>query len=203
MIQIERVAGEGAGSNTFVLWETGTTEAVVIDPARSLKGVMQVADLNGLELKTILLTHGHLNHAVHTGVLANRFDSSVGAHRDELPALQGMTALAGKEGICGVKVPQVRHYLEDGGTVPETKFVISVVATPGYTSGSLSYVVGTQAFVGDALQCREDGRVGIGPSIVRLLQLHPSVQTLQPGHGFSFESQHLLRLIQSRKKTPG
>jgi glyoxylase-like metal-dependent hydrolase (beta-lactamase superfamily II) len=113
------------GTNTWVLAEPGARRAVVVDPGPldegHLAAVIARADELGARVAAVLLTHGHPDHAES----AQRFAELTGAPVRALdPALR-----LGSEG------------LRDGDVVEADGLEIRVVATPGHTADSLSFLL--------------------------------------------------------------
>ena len=50
------------GTNTYVAYHEETKEAVLVDPAACPKKLMNFIQEEGLDMKAILLTHGHFDH---------------------------------------------------------------------------------------------------------------------------------------------
>jgi glyoxylase-like metal-dependent hydrolase (beta-lactamase superfamily II) len=136
------------GTNTWVLVEPGARRAVVVDPGPldegHLASIVAKADELGARIATILLTHGHADHAES----ARRFAELVGAPVRALdPALR-----LGSEG------------LSDGDVVDVDGLEIRVIGTPGHSGDSLSFLV-----TGDRAVLTGDTVLGRGTTVV----MHP------------------------------
>jgi glyoxylase-like metal-dependent hydrolase (beta-lactamase superfamily II) len=167
------------GTNTWVLVEPGGSEAVVVDPGpddeRHLRSVLAVVDGLGAHVVTTLLTHGHADHSAG----AVRFASLAGS---PVRALDPAHRL-GDEG------------LGEGDDVRAGELLLHVVATPGHTSDSLSFLVPADSAVltgdtvlgrGTTVVAHPDGRLDdYLESLNRLRHLASdgAVSTVLPGHG--------------------
>ena len=167
------------GTNTWLLAEPGARRAVVVDPGPEHEGhlrcVLDAARAEGYRIGLVLLTHGHADH-------------SAGAAR--LAALTGAPVRAldpahrlGEEG------------LRDGQVLAVDGLEVRVLATPGHTADSLSFLLPADAAVltgdtvlgrGTTVVAHPDGRLGdyLG-SLRRLRDLAEAaaVRTVLPGHG--------------------
>ncbi len=99
------------------------------------------------EVATLLLTHLHWDHA-RCAPLFGRAEIFVGAR--ELPPL----LMRGRLG------QQKLQRVEDGQTLSLGGLTVHIVATPGHTAGSVSYLVNNKwLFTGDALRFRRGAAV--------------------------------------------
>ena len=161
------------GTNTWVLRSLDSQACVVVDPGPAHEEHLAAVASCG-PVATILLTHGHADH-------------SEGARR--LAELTG----------APVRALDPRHRLGDeglghGDVVAAAGLEVRVVATPGHTSDSLSFLLRAQG--GDAAVLTGDTILGRGTTVVahpdgvladyleslRRLQLLGDLMVL-PGHG--------------------
>lgn len=127
---------------TYLLADAETKQAVIIDPVletadRDVRLIQQL----GLKLLYAANTHVHADHVTGSGKL-----------KTEIPGCQSVIALN-----SGAKADV---YVKDGDVVKFGNFGLEVRATPGHTSGCLTYVLTdhSMAFTGDALLIRGCGR---------------------------------------------
>jgi glyoxylase-like metal-dependent hydrolase (beta-lactamase superfamily II) len=163
------------GTNTWVLREPGARRSVVVDPgppdASHLDAVAEAAG----EVGVVLLTHHHLDHSEAAREFAERMGCGVRALDPEYRL--------GSEGLSGGDVVEV-----DG-------LEVHVVATPGHTADSLSFVLPAESAVltgdtvlgrGTTVVAHPDGQLGAYlDSLDRLHALAESreIGTIWPGHG--------------------
>ena len=158
------------GTNTWLLAEPGATEALVVVPGPDhephLRAVAAAADGLGLRITTVLLTHGHPDHA---------------AGAPELRRLTGALVLAADPAYGDRLGPRV----DAGG------LLVEVVPTPGHSPDSVSFHLPADGtvFTGDHVLGRgttvvehPEGRMAdYLDSLVRVRSLH--ARALLPGHG--------------------
>ncbi len=163
------------GTNTWVLREPGARRSVVVDPGPEIGSHLDaVADAAG-PVGAVLLTHGHLDHSEAARTFAERVGCGV-------RALDPAHRLGG-EGLVGGDVVDV-----DG-------LEVRVVATPGHTSDSLSFVLPAEGAVltgdtvlgrGTTVVAHPDGKLGAYLDSLRRLRDLAEAQeigTVWPGHG--------------------
>lgn len=169
-------------ANCCVLTDDRGT-AVVIDPGGDPAPVIDLLSENGLELKAILLTHGHEDHI--EGVQALR--DATGA-----PVLVG----AGDAYRMPVEPDEL---LYGGERLRFGDISLEVIAAPGHTEGGVCYLWGKHMFCGDTLFHGSVGRTdlpgGDWNTLCRTLEILKSRfsdgdLTVIPGHGESFYLKH-------------
>lgn len=173
--------------NTYFLVNEESKTAVVIDSGENYKKVKQVAFDNGFTIKHILLTHCHFDHAGNVkkfqdeGVLiyASRKDSLKLLNDDNLGSRFGRN----------VEKCNVDYMFDDGEILSLESISIKVIATPGHTDGSVSFVVGDLLFTGDTLfyECvgRTDFVTGSSDDLVKSVEALFNLQgdyKVFPGH---------------------
>ncbi len=156
------------GTNSWVVRGPGDPSCVVVDPGPLHEGHLQRLAAAG-PVAVVLLTHGHLDHSAGAARLAELTGAAVRAldpaHR------------LGEEG------------LGEGDVVAAAGLELRVLATPGHTADSLSFVVDGAVLTGDTVLGRgttvvahPDGVLGdYLRSLERLQELGD--RTVLPGHG--------------------
>jgi glyoxylase-like metal-dependent hydrolase (beta-lactamase superfamily II) len=163
------------GTNTWILGEPGAGEVVVVDPGPLDEGhlsrVLGDVQQRGARVALTLLTHGHWDHAESAG----RFAALTGA--PVRPVGRGHDDLA------------------DGDVVRAGGLELLVVATPGHTSDSVSFLLPQDQVLltgdtilgrGTTVVAHPDGELSAYlASLERLARLTGSgqVTSIAPGHG--------------------
>ncbi len=163
---------------TYILADETTREAAIIDPVlgHADRDLGELAR-HGWSLRWILDTHVHADHE--TG--ANALKTATGAG----------TAVGAACGSIGHDCA-----LEDGELLPLGGESIRVIATPGHTPGSMSYLWRDQVFTGDALLIEGCGRTDfqngssddLYRSITEKLFTLPDDTVVRPGHDYRFRA---------------
>jgi glyoxylase-like metal-dependent hydrolase (beta-lactamase superfamily II) len=161
--------------NCTILFDTETKEGVVVDPGGDVDAILRTIEENGITLKAIWLTHGHIDHAGGAKELKEALGLDiVGPHKDDLPLLQALETQAQRFGVA-MKVSNVvpDRWLEDGDTVSFGEHEFEVFHAPGHAPGHVIYFNRKQAFahLGDVLFQGSIGRTDLpGGNHEQLLQ---------------------------------
>jgi glyoxylase-like metal-dependent hydrolase (beta-lactamase superfamily II) len=157
------------GTNTWVLRAPGSAEMVVVDPGPDDdEHIARIAELGRIPL--VLISHKHDDH---TGAIDKIVDVTGAVVRS-----------VGSGFLRGLGGP-----LSDGEVIDAAGLRISVMATPGHTADSLSFVLDDAVLTADTVLGRgttvidtEDGSLGdYLESLRRLRGL--GRRTVLPGHG--------------------
>ena len=163
------------GTNTWVLRAPGSSRSVVIDPGPSIASHLAAVSERAGDVAAVLLTHHHADHSEAAREFAERHGCGVRALD---PAYR-----LGSEGLAA------------GDVVAVGDLEVHVVATPGHTADSLSFVVPSDGAVltgdtvlgrGTTVVAHPDGRLGAYLSSLERLHALCSEQgigAVWPGHG--------------------
>lgn len=125
---------------TYLIADDVTREAVLIDPVVShIEDYIAMIDQHDLRLKYALETHVHADHITASGKLREK--------------LNIQTAVGE---LCGAATADLQ--LKVGDVLIVGYQTIKVIATPGHTAGSLSFLWQDKLFTGDALLIDGCGR---------------------------------------------
>jgi glyoxylase-like metal-dependent hydrolase (beta-lactamase superfamily II) len=155
------------GTNTWVLRAPGSVDALVIDPGPDDDGHLDTVAAQA-PIAAILITHGHRDHI--DG--AARLSAMLG----------GVPVLAANPEHCVNGEPLIPGKLDLAG------LDLEVLATPGHTGDSVSFVAHEAVFSGDTVLGRgtavvawPDGDLGAYLNSLEVLAAYPRM--LLPGHG--------------------
>ena len=161
MLQYHTIPVTAFQQNCSLVWCDETMEAAVIDPGGDLDQVLAEVQRRGLQLKQILLTHAHIDHAGGTATLAaQRALPIVGPHPGDQFWIDGLPKQSVMFGFppAGHFTPD--RWLADGDTVQVGRSTLQVRHCPGHTPGHVVFhsPEAKRAFVGDVLFAGSIGR---------------------------------------------
>jgi hydroxyacylglutathione hydrolase len=193
-LEIVTLVQEPLQTNTYLIADTATQTAAVIDPSFESQAVLDEANRRGWTLRQIWLTHGHFDHIAGTNLVANAFKPPllVGLH----PADLELWAQSGGAEHFGFKIetgpePAIMFYQGQILNLGQLKFLVR--HTPGHTRGHVIFYCpeAHTLFCGDLLFKNSIGRTDLpGGSFLDLKRsIRTQVMTLAddirllPGHG--------------------
>lgn len=161
---------------TYLVCDDVTRDAAIIDPVLSqVERDLAEIGRHGLELRWILDTHVHADHET---------------------AANALKATSWATSAVGASCHSIGHdrALLDGDVLPLGNAALTVIATPGHTPGSVSYLWKDNVFTGDALLIEGCGRTDfqdgnsdvLYDSITRKLFALPESTIVWPGHDYRF-----------------
>ena len=171
------------GTNCYILEDEKARAAAIIDPGDEAGRILQVIEDDGVDVKYILLTHGHYDHTTAVPQLHKALpQAEIYIHRaDANGAGSQLFPLAGQ-------IPDLKFY-DEGDTLALGDMTIQVLHTPGHSKGSVTLKVGDVLFCGDTLFAGSCGRTDLAggsyaeimASLKNLGQL-PGDYHVCPGH---------------------
>ena len=172
------------GTNCYLLEDEKAHVGAVIDPGDEAGRILQVIKDDGVDVKYILLTHGHYDHTTAVPELHQALpQAEIYIHKaDANGAGSRLFPLAGQV--------EELHYYGEGDSPPLGALTIQVMATPGHSPGGVTLRVGDVLFTGDTLFAGDCGRTDLRggsyeeilASLKRLGQLEGNFHVC-PGHG--------------------
>lgn len=182
-------------TNTYVVADSSSQVAVVVDPAWDGKRILQAAQAKSWKITDVWLTHAHFDHLGGTGELvdAMKSDVPIALH----PADQPLWRFKGGAPYFGLDDfdpgPEPSVALSHGMRLVLGSHVFEVRHTPGHTPGHVIFVCREAgvAFCGDLIFSEGVGRTDLpggswqelGDSIQREVLSLPDETTLLSGHG--------------------
>jgi glyoxylase-like metal-dependent hydrolase (beta-lactamase superfamily II) len=174
-------------TNCYVVSDSETGDACVIDPGADAETIKRYIRRNGLNLRFVINTHGHGDH-----IAANcRLGAPVYIHRLDADFLTDPALNLSKMFLFGITSPKASRLLEDGDTLELGRLRLEILHTPGHSPGSISVKLDGVVFTGDALFAGGIGRTDLphGDTGLLMRSITGKLFTLSddtriyPGHG--------------------
>lgn len=178
------------GSFSYVVADARTRRAAIIDPVldyeprsarigtTSLDAIAACVRERALDVDWILETHAHADHLSAAAVLKDQLGGSIGIGqgvREVQATFRDIFDLGPGFPVDG---SQFDRLFADGETFSIGELAVRVLATPGHTSDSITYLVGDAAFIGDTLFAPDYGTARCDFPGGDARQLYQSIQRL-------------------------
>ncbi len=190
-MKIERLVLGLLHTNCYFIYDENSREAVVVDPATSIKKILNIINDLSLKVKYVVLTHAHSDHISALDELCEVTDAKVCIGTGDALSLND-----GEINLCDyfrhaspTHIPDV--ILNDGDTIKLNGFELKVISTPGHTCGSICLLSDNVLISGDTLFFESVGRTDFATS--NAMELMKSIKNklfildrstiVYPGHG--------------------
>lgn len=153
------------GTNCYILEDDQTNLAAVIDPGDEPELIQEALEKEGVEVRYLLLTHGHYDHTTAVPALHRVYpQADIYIHQaDANGAGSTLFPLAGE-------VDDLKLY-DEGDVIRLGDHEIQVLHTPDHSPGSVTLKVEDVLFTGDTLFAGSCGRTDLrGGSYEQIMQ---------------------------------
>lgn len=170
--------------NAYVIVDDATRDALIIDPGDEGESLVRYLESLKINLKAILLTHGHVDHVGAVDAVKDAFSVPVYISEIDMKFIEQRKMAFGK-------MKRADFFLKEGDEFIFAGKKVQIIETPGHSRGSLSYYVDGLLFSGDVLFQNYVGRTDLPGgnmeellySIKEKLMKLPGETRVFPGHG--------------------
>ena len=143
--------------NGYVVACETTREAAVIDPGDEVDMLLEVVTRQSLHVRSLLLTHAHVDHVTGVRRAKDVLHAPVYLHRDDQFLYDAAPQQAAFFGLHCDALPAIDRYYDLSEALPLGEYEIGVHHTPGHCPGGVCLAIGRKGskkddlFVGDTL----------------------------------------------------
>lgn len=194
-ISILRFTLGPVATNAYLIGDTDTNEALLIDPVDDADVILQAARDQGWTIRLILATHAHFDHVLASAELKAATGAPFAVHPDSVPLLEKVS----ERGVQYFGEPFPEPATPDRWLTTETETItlgairLETLYTPGHAPGHIAFYMPAEklVFAGDALFAGSIGRTDLPGGnhnqlmqaiFDKLLTLDDDVRVLS-GHG--------------------
>ena len=190
-IRVESVADQRFGTNSYLVMDEDTKDAVIVDSNFEPKPMLDLVREMNANVKAILLTHTDIDHiAGLPETLKELGPIPVAVHDSERGVLTDGKPLRRE---FGAELPRVSNVvgLSEDEHFRAGSLDFEVLHTPGHSPGGVTLKIGNLLFTGDALFAGSIGRSDFqnsdGPVLIAGIKSHllsqPDELVVYSGHG--------------------
>ena len=188
---IERLVVGMLQCNCYLVGCEETKEGIIIDPGGDATLILDRVEELGLTIKSIVNTHGHIDHIAANRPVKEGTGAQIAIHEDDAEWL--VTDQGDYARMLGVSLPgpAADVLLKEGDEIAFGNENLRVIHTPGHSLGGISLVGDGVVFCGDTLFANGVGRVDLPggsweilmDTIKTRLLTMPDDATAYTGHG--------------------
>jgi hydroxyacylglutathione hydrolase len=193
-LQIQTIVSMPFAENTYVVWQDGRTDAVVIDPGTEPDAVLAFLHERGLSPAAILNTHGHADHIAGNADLKAAYpDAPLVIGAGDEPLLTDPDLNVSRPFGFEIVSPPADRLVREGDSVLFAGLTLDIREIPGHSPGHIVYIVRDAGVVfgGDVLFRGSIGRTDfpggsfatLAAGIRKKLYTMPDETVIYPGHG--------------------
>ena len=162
MIHIDPYFDDATNTVTFLVEDTDTRQAVLIDPVldyephraaletRSIDLILEQIFARGLSLTWVLETHAHADHLSAADYVRQKTKARIGIGARITEVQQLFAPVFNAPDVCE-NGGAFDALFEDGDEIPFGLSKIRILHTPGHTPACITFLIDDAAFVGDTL----------------------------------------------------
>ena len=167
-------------------------DAILIDPGFNGLEINQFCKEHSIEIKYVILTHGHFDHIKDLNIISNQFDFKLYISELDLEFLNNDDINYAKAFNSRFIKPKNKVLsLKDNDLITLLDEKFQIIATPGHTKGSISIKYEKKLFTGDTLFYNSVGRTDLYSgnqsqlfkSIEKIVKTIGNDFRIYPGHG--------------------
>lgn len=175
----------------YLVGDEETGKGLIIDPADETEMLIEEANKFGLEITSIVNTHGHVDHIMGNAEMKRRTGAEIIIHEAEEEWLL-RTPPYMLDMFRAQPSPPADITVKDGDSITAGGVVLKVIHTPGHSPGGISLHWDGMVFTGDTLFVGAVGRTDFAyasweqleDSIRTKLYTLPRNTVVYPGHNY-------------------
>lgn len=177
--------------NCYIIYSEDINEGIIVDPGGDVDDILDYVRENNLNIKYLVLTHGHADHIGGLKGLKETLGAIIAIHEDDVDMLKDADKNLSSVMAMGKVELEPDLLLREGDILEFGNEKAKVIHTPGHTRGSICLEINDVIISGDTLFAGSIGRTDLYGgdydtlinSIKDKLMTYPDETKVYPGHG--------------------
>lgn len=166
-------------TNTYFL--RSGDEAVIIDPGTESSTYLGGFRLEGVKIKAVISTHGHMDHIFDIADLKKSLKCQFYMSESDRDILEWSKSVSEKYMGKPLQNVEIDNFLKEGDTISFGDSSLEVIELPGHTPGSIGLKSNSIFITGDTLFQGTIGRTDIGGSMSEMRKTLEKIKKMKPG----------------------
>lgn len=130
--------------NCYVYYDEKSKEGIIIDPGAytdvEKKEIEDFISKEGINIKLILNTHGHIDHIIGNEWAKKLFKVPLLMHKDDMPLIDKAMIQAEMYGVTFPQPPDPDKFIDENDNIKFADSVFKIIHTPGHSPGSVCFI---------------------------------------------------------------
>lgn len=144
----------------YIIGDTESGEGIVVDPGADIDEILSEAQNNGINIKYIINTHGHVDHIAGNAELKEKTGAKIIIHESDADMMISHPFIIMRM-FRARPSPSADMRVNDGDAIKVGKIKLEVIHTPGHSPGSMSLYTQGYVLTGDTLLVESVGSTNL------------------------------------------
>lgn len=130
--------------NCYIYWDENTKEGVIIDPGAyeesEKEEILNYVNANGIFIKLILNTHGHIDHIIGNDWAKKEFGVPIYMHKDDMIFIKNAMKQGEMYGVIFPQPPDPDKFIDESAEITFSDTIFKILHTPGHSPGSVIFI---------------------------------------------------------------
>ena len=191
-MDVKQIYSSRMANFAYLIEDSASKTAAVIDPSFDPEKILAEAETDGCRITHVINTHGHSDHVSGNAAILEATKADLLIHEADADQVSKLLNRTLSRVMGGRGSPPATRRLKDNDVIHIGETALTVIRTPGHTTGSICLYAPGHLFTGDTLFVGAVGRTDLPggsmeallASIREKLYVLPDDTRIWPGHDY-------------------